>query len=153
MNYNPRGLSLSALFGILLGLLCNAVTQMFNQPLQAQTGVPMTIDQFLFAAAAIERGIEIFKRAVLERFLGGDAHATARGVIAFILSMIAGLIVAFVLNLNMFASLGAAYALAGTALTGLIVGGGSNFVHRAWDLLGQLATLLDDRIEARLTHG
>jgi xanthosine utilization system XapX-like protein len=113
----------------------------------------MTIDQFLFAAAAIERGIEAFKRAVLERFLGGDSRATARGVIAFILSMIAGLIVAFVLNLNMFASLGAAYALAGTALTGLIVGGGSNMVHRAWDLLGQLATLLDDRIESRLTHG
>lgn len=113
----------------------------------------MTIEQFLVAAGAIERAVEAFKRAALDRLLSGERFATARGVIAFLLSLVLGLGVAWVLNLNMFAALGATYALAGTLLTGLIIGGGSNMVHRAWDLLSQLMALLDANIQQRLPQG
>lgn len=145
---NPRYLSITALLGILLGLLCNSITHVFNQPYGAQSiGVIMNIEQFLFAAAAIERAIEAFKRVAFARFLTGDEHATARQNIAFVLSLIVGLIVAWGFSLNMFADFGAAYAIGGTLLTGLIIGGGSNLVHQAWELWTQIRGLISARVE------
>ena len=108
----------------------------------------MDIGMFLGAAAAIERGIEAFKRIAFTRFLIGDQHAVARQNIAFVLSLLVGLLVAGVFSLNMFESLGVAYTLAGTILTGLIIGGGSNLVHQAWELWAQVRELIRARVEA-----
>lgn len=145
---NPRAISLSALLGVLLALICNSITQMFNQTVVAQSGGTMNTDALLALAIAVNRAVEAIKQNVLDRFLAGEPLAQVRAGLALFLSLILGVLGAGMFSLNLFAEFANVPFWVGVVVTGLVVGGGSNLVHAAIELISQLRDLLNARTQA-----
>lgn len=145
---NPRRLTIWTLILIVVTAPCAVLFNLFNHPLQAQAiGDTMNTDALLALSIAINRIVEMVKVNLLDRFFGGDVHAQLRAGLALVLALILGVLGAGMFGFNLFAEYGNVPFWVGVVVTGLVIGGGSNLVHAAIELMTQLRDLLGARVE------
>src|SRR5688572_20263841 len=97
------------------------------------------LELLLALSASVNRAIEVVRRATEIKDADGVVTGhTLPDWLYLLFSLVGGVFVAFVSNVNLFAA-DPQYAflppIVGLVITGLVIGGGSNVIHAAFDLM------------------